>query len=64
MSRAVEYMTQLASNSLNLMTFSWWSGSLWPMSLPPNISQSAKPWKASFRLVTWVICSRDCGSDR
>ena len=28
------------------------------------ISQSAKPWKASFRLVTWVICSRSRGSDR
>lgn len=30
--------------------------------LPPNISQSAKPWKASFRSVTWVICFRNCGS--
>ena len=28
------------------------------------ISQSAKPWKASFRLVTWVICSRSRGSGR
>nr|WP_116027003.1 NUDIX domain-containing protein [Thermomonospora umbrina] len=24
------------------------------MSLPPNINQSAKPWEASLRLVTWV----------
>ena len=28
------------------------------------ISQPAKPWKASFRLVTWVICSRSRGSGR
>jgi len=28
------------------------------------ISQSPKPWKASFRLVTWVICSRSRGSGR
>ncbi len=28
------------------------------------ISQWAKPWKASFRLVTWVICPRSRGSGR
>jgi hypothetical protein len=30
----------------------------------PPTCQSAKPWKASFRLVTWVIRSRSQGSDR
>jgi len=30
----------------------------------PPTCQSAKPWKASFRLVTWVICSRSRGSGR
>ena len=30
----------------------------------PPTCQSAKSWKASFRLVTWLICCRSRGSDR
>jgi hypothetical protein len=37
---------------------------LWPISFPPNISQSANPWKDSLRLVIAVICSGSSGSDR
>src|SRR5260370_1193226 len=63
MSTAVLRITRLATSVLNLMYFSWSSGSLVPIVAFPKFSHLAKPLKDSIIVVALLTCPRTTGSE-